>query len=346
MTRSKADKSKEKDDTCIHTQNSFAVLDPNAGSQEVDLDEDQPCRTCAKYVTKETDGLQCDRCKGWVHPEKDCSDLTKAQFKFMKSCKNVAIQFICLVCRDIDNAEASPRDAVARDAIAHNSAKIDRVDESINQLKKQNKEILDYMKLKSKTDDSVKLQITEAVKNEKEKEERKFNLILFNIPEPDPKASSAQAEIEDLKNIKNVFGYVCPSVDTSSLTSKAVTRCGNKRVPNDQFPDPKPRPIRVVLQSPLEPIMIRKNAKKLKDNEGLKHVGISEDKTYQERMEDRELRAELMRRRDNDEDVVIYNKEFRLRSELPNYRKNTVGAAGGPRVAAVGAGAGGNPEGN
>ena len=335
MTRSKSDpkpKSKEKDDIVFVTGRSDP--DPDADAQELELEEDAPCRVCDVDVTKTTDGLKCDRCKGWVHPHKECSDLTKLQFKFMKGCKNPAIQYICMECRDLETDDANPRDAVARDAIAHNSAKIDLLGGAVKQLQKQNNEILNYMKLKSKTDDSIKLQVTEAVKIEKDREERKFNLILYNIQESDSGATSAQAEIEDLQNVKNVFAFVCPSVETSGITSKSVTRCGNRRVPNEEFPDPKPRPIKVVLQSPSDVLLIRKNARKLKDNEGFKHVGISEDKTYQERMEYRQLRIDLQKRRDNGDDVVIYNGEVKLRSDLPNHKRSVDGATGGPRAAA------------
>ena len=311
----------------VVSPNKFSVLDSDEEC------EDAPCRVCSEDVSKETDGLQCDRCDGWVHSEVKCSDLSKSHFNFMKKCKNPAIKFICLVCRDIESADVKPRDAICRDAIAKNAAKIDSVGESIKLLKKQNNEILDYMKLKSKTDDSIKLHVTEAVNSQKQKEERQLNLIIYNITEADPKAPSAQSEIEDLQKVKNVFNFVCPSLDISGLASSAVTRCGNKRVPNSQFPNPKPRPIRVVLQRTSDVILIRKNARKLKDNESLRHVGISEDKSYQERMEDRQLRADLLKRRnENNEDVVIYNREIKLRSELPNYRKSTSDGTGVPKV--------------
>ena len=63
----------------------------------------------------------------------------------------------------------------------------------------------------------------------------------------------------------------------------------------------------------------------MKDNEGLKHVGISEDKTFKEREEDRKLRATLIKRRNDGEDVVIYNKNVILRSEIAKVRENSVG---------------------
>ena len=287
-----------------------------------DSDEDESCRVCKEGVSKEIDGLQCDMCNAWVHSDEECSDLTKTQFKFIKKCTNPAIQYICMICRDTDT-EAQNAQPIVRDAIAKNTAKIDSVGESVEQLKKQNEEILALIKDKCKADDGIKQHVTEVVKNQKEKDERKYNLILYNIPESDPKVTLAQAELEDVQNVKNIFKFVCPSVDNSGLLSKSVTRCGSKRVPNAEFPNPKPRPIKVVLQSPSEAALIRKNARKLKDNDGLNHVGISEDKPYNERVEDRKLRSELLRRRnENKEDVVIFNKQVILRSEINKHKTN------------------------
>ena len=51
--------------------------------------------------------------------------------------------------------------------------------------RKQNNEILPYMKLRSGNDGSIWLQVPETVKKEKEREERKFNYIMLsNIQEP------------------------------------------------------------------------------------------------------------------------------------------------------------------
>ena len=107
-------------------------------------------------------------------------------------------------------------------------------------------------------------------------------------------------------------------MDNSFLNGKTVTRCGTKRVPSQDYPDPKPRPIKIVLRGPSEVGLLRKNARKLKDNESLPHVGISEDKPWKEREEERKLRKELYKRKNEDkEDIIIYGGQVILKSELP-----------------------------
>ena len=279
---------------------------------------DSPCRICNDTVYR-PDGIMCDRCECWVHSAQKCSELTQDQLKFLVKNKNVAIKFICSKCRvEFPDKMLAPLDAVARQAV-----KIDTFGEAIATLQQQNKEIIDYVKKATKTDNSIKVQVSEAIHVQREKDERKHNIILYNIPEADKKAPPAQAELEDIQKVKNVLNFVCPTMDVSSLNGKIVTRCGNKRVPNEKFPNPKPRPIKIELQSPSEVSQLKRNARKLKDNEALNHVGISEDKPWKERMEERELRKELSKRRSEGEDVVIsiQDKKVILRSELPSKKK-------------------------
>ena len=92
------------------------------------------------------------------------------------------------------------------------------------------------MKKKSKTDDSLRLHVTEELHIQNEKKEKACNLIVYNVPESDSKVSKAQAELEDVQNVKNVFNFVCPSVDYSGLSSKTVTRCGTRIEPTPDFP--------------------------------------------------------------------------------------------------------------
>ena len=187
------------------------------------------------------------------------------------------------------------------------------------------------MKKGNKTDDSIKVQISEAFGDQKDKDERNNNIILYNIPESDPKVSSTQSEVEDIQNVKNVMNFVSPTIDSSNLNGKTVIRLGPIRVPNDQYPNPKPTPIKVVLQNPSEVGVLRRNARKLKNNEGLNHVGIAADKTWKERVEERELRKEFnIRKNEDKEDVIVYNKKVILRSELPSKQNDKISTPGTP----------------
>ena len=277
---------------------------------------DSPCRVCDDIVIG-PDGIQCDKCDCWVHSDAKCSEISKTQFNFMKKCKSPAIKFVCSTCRN----ELTDRSALLDppDAVARNGAKLELVGAAIAALQDQNKEIMEIIKKGNKTDNSIKAQITEAIGDDRDKDERKNNIILYKIPECDPKASDAVSEAEEIQKVKNVMNFVTPNQNTSDLNGKTVIRLGRVRAPSDTYPNPKPRPIKVILHNPAEAMALRKNARKLKDNEGLNHVGISADKTWKEREEERELRTEYNRRKNTGEDVIIYHKlkKVILRSELP-----------------------------
>ena len=291
----------------IEDQNAFAIL------------AEKPCRICREEVPK-ADGLQCNRCKGWVHGAKSCSELSKAQFKFMFQQSDIpAIQYICLSCRKDESDKVDPRDVVVRDAVAQNAAKLEVVGHYVDLLQQQSRTIMDYMKTSSKTDSSIRLHVTEAISDQKDREDRKNNIILYNIPECDAKATAGVVEAETIQNVKNVFNYVEPGVDTTGLNGKNVIRLGKPRTPSEEYPNPRPRPIKVILRNPQEVSLLRNNARKLKDNNGLNHVGISADKTWKEREEEREVRQEYNKRKHEDkEDVIIYNNKVILRSQRPN----------------------------
>ena len=109
---------------------------------------------------------------------------------------------------------------------------------------------MDYMKTSSKTDSSIRLHVTEAISDQKDREDRKNNIILYNIPECDAKATAGVVEAETIQNVKNVFNYVEPGVDTTGLNGKNVIRLGKPSTPSEEYPNPRPRPIKVILRNP------------------------------------------------------------------------------------------------
>ena len=297
------------------------IVSPNKYEALREKDAHSPCRVCQEMVY--SDGITCDKCECWVHSASECSELSPADFSFMQRCKSPSIKFVCAACR----SEFSDTMFIPNDVAAKNSAKLDLFGSAIADLHDQNKQIMEIIKNNKNTDDSIKAHITEVIGDERDKDDRKQNVIMYNIPECDPKASNTVSEVEDTQKVKNVMSFVTPNIDNSFLNGKTVIRMGKVRAPSDTYPNPKPRPIKVILPSPTEALALRKNARKLKDNQGLNHVGIAADKSWKERLAERELRSEFTRRKNNGEDVVIYNNEIKLRSELPHSTKAKVPAA-------------------
>ena len=85
---------------------------------------------------------------------------------------------------------------------------------------------------------------------------------------------------------EDLFKYVNPEVSLEDLKACNVTRIGYRKTSED---NPKPRPVKVELDSVESKMNLIRNARKLKDEEKYKNIGISFDKTKREQAEYRRL---------------------------------------------------------
>ena len=150
---------------------------------------------------------------------------------------------------------------------------------------------------KKKDNIQVSLSVQEAVKEGNEKETKKNNLILFNLPE----FVGNEEDNDDILKVKEVLGFVkgIPIVDI--LDSSTVTRLGWKKEEAGE----KPRAIRITFGHSGRKMDILRNAWKLANHDDFKKLGLSPDLTKKERTAEIELRAEMLRRRALGEQIKI-----------------------------------------
>ena len=89
---------------------------------------------------------------------------------------------------------------------------------------------------------TVETQLGQAMQDEREKEEKKNNIMLFNIPESE-KLEAAEGAKDDLDLVKEVLNFVNPDIDLTSADASTISRIGVKKDGNDA----RPRPIKVKL---------------------------------------------------------------------------------------------------
>lgn len=147
--------------------------------------------------------------------------------------------------------------------------------------------MLKLLKNEERLEDRIKTQVSEVMEDKTEKEARMNNVIMFNIPEGD-QTDKEKASKEDIEQVKKVVKFVSQDVNTNNLNKEKVFRLGKPRVPTPENPNPKPRPLKVILEDPAHKKKLVANSRKLLDY-NLKKVGISEDKPWKER---EELRAQ------------------------------------------------------
>ena len=161
-------------------------------------------------------------------------------------------------------------------------------------------------------EERIKVNVSEILEDHREKDDRKNNLILYNVPEGKEGGDNTS---EDSEVANSVLKVVCP--DMPSLANTNIKRMGDRRKPTSTNPTPRPRPIKITLSENETRDRILRQARKLKDSK-FKTIGISADKTRKEREHDQSIRKEFLKRKNEEgEDVVLYKGEIFYRSEAP-----------------------------
>ena len=200
------------------------------------------------------------------------------------------------------------------------------------QITKQNAEILQNMNRDKMVEERLKSNVKEVL----DSNDRDKNMIIYNLPEEEEEGEDENEEGRlDKRQVAQVCNFLSYS-DSGDYTEfdpvdMSYVRLGQKRKPNDSHPSPKPRPIKVYLNNVEIRDRLLRNAKKLKDS-ALSYIGVSADKTKDERARDYEIRMKFKARKSAGEDVVLYRGEIFLRSEKPWEKK--VSQSGGAGAAA------------
>ena len=164
-------------------------------------------------------------------------------------------------------------------------------------------------------EDKVKIQIEQSFDELKDREDRKNNLIVFNLKES-TKEDINEALSEDLTQLKEVLKLTNPEMSENvikDLSTENVIRLGRKMKNNEN--DNKVRPVKLTLPSEKTKYKIIRNTYKLKSSPTNSKIGFKFDLTRQQQAEERALRQELERRKEAEEDVMIYRGKIIKRSE-------------------------------
>ena len=273
----------------------------NKSELAVELDEIE-CKDCNKVFTEEGDRIiECERCEEWACLP--CSGLSENDYQFITDSNNPAIHWYCNNCngkaisaiKSDKQIEEKCKEyfQTVRDEIAQVKCDLDtkiddvnvKLREEISSLKdklEENEKLLDQ-KIESKLSASADRSIKEMT----QREERRQNLVLFNVPESD------SVESEDRKMHDSVFLKDIQSAMGTNAKLSNVIRIG---VYNDQN-----RPLRVKTSSPQDHRDMLSSAKKLQESDDFKEVYISRDMTPLERDQWKALVRERKEKQANSE---------------------------------------------
>ena len=166
---------------------------------------------------------------------------------------------------------------------------------------------------------NIETKMTQVVNNQKEIDEKKCNLIVFNLPEIEETADGKEEIQEDYRNVTDILSYLDHTYEPLDLRPENLTRLGPKRKGKDSGT----RPIKVELCSSSIKTRALRYAYRLKDYT-IPKIGISYDKTSQELQEDRTLKQQLVDKRKEDPlgDYIRYGKEIMKRTDAAIIKKN------------------------
>ena len=308
------------------------------------------CKKCKKSSSDSQDEewMECDRCTGKYH--RSCTNLTIEQFSFLHKSPHDDFKWFCLQCQE----EEGKLDPTVGCSIAQQTTQVEaliKVVMSLHQLNtqlvEQNSKIIELLKGKKGVDEDIKIHVEEVMQDQRERDEKKNNIIIYNVPEGIEEDDEKNSK-NDIETTKEVFKVVNPQVVFDKVDSTRIQRIGIKK---GKGVDSRPRPIKVVMNSPENKMDILRNARKLKDSEKFNQVGLSFDKTRREQEQYRQLKAKLEEKRKSagpGEDYIIYRGAITLRSEIPNMIRKAKEAAGTgwSSAAPIGGNPGGEPNSN
>lgn len=288
-------------------------------------DKDTPCLcgVCSQAISKKQYSILCFSCDRWHHIK--CVDLTVAQVKFYDSelKKEIGDRWKCPPClketvrlsqvsrkslTGVSQNDNSVRNFAKSVTLEDIMIKLNHIEGLYNGLlQKYNEQIVlndslqtEIAKLNSRIDhleQTTEKQVSppmntssseDIIKEYYERETRKKNVIIFGQPEPNDNENMHHTDKDAVTEILNC---ICPHVNTSNFK---VVRLGKKLAPVNAG---RPRPIKVVLGDSSISSEIFRRSSELKLNPQFKHLTITSDKTPKQQMEYKNIRQQLLERK-------------------------------------------------
>ena len=322
------------------------------------------CDKCHKPSDDHSAGIhwiECDLCEAKFHTK--CVGISVKDYRVIDKFPTENLKWYCDNCLSTNNSAellSGANDATSTSGsnndntqetikvlasfVANNTKQLESLNKLVAGLVEQNAKVHEqYGQILQKLDNpcsekTIQHHVEEVIVNQREKEEKKNNIILYGVVEGN-KETEEENQAETLTKTKEILKYVNPEVNTSELNTERVKRIGQKK------PDSKPRPVKVILDSTEDKFKLLRSARKLKDSECFKKIGLSFDKTKKEQQEYRRLKLERDEKNsatDSGKDFVIFRGRVQLQSEVTKIiKKEREGKGSGPSNRPNG----GNPDG-
>lgn len=290
-----------------------------AGKPRKDQREtDDECGDCNRRVRSDQHGILCDNCSKWYHC--GCEGIDVGEYKMLMKLTENSYNRMRWQCKHCDNqlkglmaenGKLREDNKKLREENFHLVNRVEKLEKKIENIEKYMEmgtyENADRSQpnLSEQVVEKIKNKVLEEIREGEEREKKKENLIIFNLPESNSSEAKEREEY-DTNLCKELFQ---DEIKVREFEVVKVIRLGKKednvddRHTKERRPEGRPRPILVKLGTATMKWDIVKNARKLKDteNEMFQRVAIVPDKTKRERELDQKLREELREKQERGE---------------------------------------------
>ena len=249
------------------------------------------CPDCNVEVKDAEKGVECEVCEIWFHCA--CQNIGEQLYAVLMD-KNNRISWYCNYC------DRGAKKLMGKIVRLENHR--DKTEQEIKDITKR----IENLESTSQTQatnaglqENMAAKITEEIEEYREREMRKCNLILHNIPES-AKDSAEERRQED----RNMIIKIQQEIHAAELKIESLTRLGEKPQGN------KPRMVKVKVENVPQKRSMLQNAKKLRNatDEDMKKIYVTPDLSKRAREKNKQLREELNRRKEaGEEDLMIKN---------------------------------------
>ena len=264
--------------------------------------KDYPCLKCEIHVKKNDSAIQCILCELWVH--QICADISDALFKELvyqtehnggaswtcKACRSASARFnkqISEIYRKVETLEVAKEEHDK--AIQSNKEEIEAVNRRCDKI--QN----DVVHNKGDIQDAVFEEL-------RERQDRKRNLIIHNLPEPENELNNHDKKEADLKQLDEIFGTLKTSLK-SERDVKFLRRIGEK--------GEQTRPLLIGMTDERDKYAVLSKGRNLARTR-FEKISIIPDLTKKQRSEENRMREEAKKRNDELTEEDFLNFEWRL----------------------------------
>lgn len=272
--------------------------------------KDYPCLKCEKHVKKNDFAIQCNMCELWIH--KQCAKMEDVLFEHLVKQEKLYgyVSWACTSCSSF-SAKLSAGLKKVDERLTKVEATVDthtgeliEVKASVEDaLAKVDGVIADRATLKGE----VQSETADLLFGEiKERENRRNNVIVHGLKEPDGKIKDAELRIKaDLKVISDLFAQL--SLDLKPEEHVKFARRLGERPTGDGS-----RPLLMGCITPEVRERILSNSRKLAEKKEWENVTVVADLTKRQREEENALRNEAVRLNTERTDEEAKNWEWKV----------------------------------